>query len=674
MRLLKGVPIKAMVVAALAMLALPSSAQRVNPLAPQVRAEVEQESAIVPTALPTGPAQLEATDLNAFLDGYVPYALANGDVAGAVVVVVKDGRILTQRGYGFSDMEKRTPVDPRTTLFRPGSVSKLFTWTAVMQQVEQGKLDLDADVNQYLDFKIPPYQGKPVTLRQILQHTAGFEEAIKGLITNDSDNVTPYDALLKRWIPHRVYAPGSTPAYSNYATSLAGYMVQRVSGENFYDYVDRHIFAPLGMVNSSFRQPLPPRLRPMMSKGYRRASGEEVKFEIVGPAPAGSLSSTGEDMARFMIAHLQGGAFGASRILQPQTAQLMHRGATFRAIPNMPGMELGFYETDINGREAIAHAGDTGAFHSDLHLFLNDNVGIFISMNSGGRDGASLAIRTTLFERFADRYFPTRSDTRRVDAKTAAEHARMMAGSYLSSRRAHSSFFAITSLLGQNNVSVGPKGELIANVLPGLNGQPRRWVEVAPFLWVDPDSHERLGAVVRDGKVVRWSIGLISPFTVYDRTPWYQNSSVLLPLVYFALAVLLLTVIIWPTAALVRRRYGATLALEGRALRVYRLSKFAALAILLTLGGWLALISIMSADLDTLSGNTMDPFLWLLLILSLLVFVGGLAVMLWNLWQVWRGGGRRWPAKVWSVALVIAAAVILWVAVAFNLISFTTSF
>src|SRR5215472_2006149 len=118
---------------------------------------------------------ITAEDLNAWLDGYLPYALATGDIAGTVVVVVKDGQIVTERGYGFSDVEKRKPVDPKLTLFRPGSVSKLFTWTAVMQMVEQGKIDLDADVNTYLDFKIPPRSGNPVTVRDLLTHRPGFE-------------------------------------------------------------------------------------------------------------------------------------------------------------------------------------------------------------------------------------------------------------------------------------------------------------------------------------------------------------------------------------------------------------------------------------------------------------------------------------------------------------------
>src|SRR5882672_4656259 len=214
---------------------------------------------------------LTADDVNAWLDGYMPYALETGDIAGAVVAVVKDGAILTERGYGYSDKEKKTPVDPKTTLFRPGSVSKLVTWTAVMQQVEQGKIDLDADVNKYLDFKIPPLDGKPVTMRNIMQHTAGFEEAVKGIISEDPKSPS-YDALLKAWVPTRVFPVGSTPAYSNYAASLAGYIVQRVSGESFDDYLDQHIFAPLDMKYSTFRQPLPKELEPLMSKGYPQAS------------------------------------------------------------------------------------------------------------------------------------------------------------------------------------------------------------------------------------------------------------------------------------------------------------------------------------------------------------------------------------------------------------------
>lgn len=246
---------------------------------------------------------LTATDAEAWLDGLMHTALRNARVPGAVVVIVKDGQPLVQKGYGYADWDKRRPVDPQTTLFRPGSVSKLFTWTAVMQLVEQGKLDLDADVNKYLDFTIPGRNGKVLTLRHVMTHTTGFEEVARDLLTYGTP--TPdLGQVLKRYIPPYVYDPGTTPGYSNYATSLAGYIVQRVSGLPFDDYMDRHVFAPLGMKHSTFRQPLPDALKPHMSQGYLSQDEPAKGFEIISMPPAGSMSAPGADMGRFMLAFL----------------------------------------------------------------------------------------------------------------------------------------------------------------------------------------------------------------------------------------------------------------------------------------------------------------------------------------------------------------------------------
>src|SRR5580698_7157108 len=286
---------------------------------------------------------LTAEDVDSWLDGYMPYALKTGDIAGAVVAVVKDGRILTERGYGFSDVEKRAAVDPKLTLFRPGSVSKLLTWTAVMQQVEQRKIDLDADINRYLDFKVPGLGGQPITMRNLMQHTAGFEEHAKGIISASNDLPT-FEALLKQAVPKRVFAPGSTPAYSNYGCSLAGYIVERVSGEPFDAYIEHHILEPLEMHHSTFRQPLPEALAPLMSKGYRTASDDPQPFEFVGPAPAGSLAATADDMAHFMIAHLQNGEYHGFLIIAAATAETMHN-SPLTVLPPLDRMELGFFET-----------------------------------------------------------------------------------------------------------------------------------------------------------------------------------------------------------------------------------------------------------------------------------------------------------------------------------------
>ncbi|MBS0379658.1 MAG: beta-lactamase family protein [Proteobacteria bacterium] len=224
-------------------------------------------------AAPVGTHALERADLEAWLDGFMPYALQTGDIAGGVVAVVKDGDILFEKGYGYADVEAKRPVDPTTTMFRPGSVSKLLTWTAVMQLVGEGKLDLDKDVNEYLDFKLPSRADGPITLRTIMTHTAGFEEQIKSLISSDPKALIPLPEYAKNYTPIRIYKAGSTPAYSNYATALAGHIIERVSGQSFDDYIDQHVLQPLEMEHSTFRQPLPEKFAADMAKGYRLASG-----------------------------------------------------------------------------------------------------------------------------------------------------------------------------------------------------------------------------------------------------------------------------------------------------------------------------------------------------------------------------------------------------------------
>jgi CubicO group peptidase (beta-lactamase class C family) len=625
-------------------------------------------------ALPTGGVQpLTAGNVDAWLDGYLPISIGRADIPGAVVVVVKDGQILTSRGYGFSDVEKRKPVDPHTTLFRPGSTSKLFTWTAVMQQVEQGKLNLDEDVNKYLDFKIPPRNGKPITLRNVMTHTSGFEEQVMDLIAVDKKKYVPYDTILKRWVPKRVYDPGTTPAYSNWATALAGYIVSRVSGEPFEAYIERHIFAPTGMKYATFRQPLPANLKPFMSEGYQPGKDKPYGYEFVGVAPAGSLAASGDDMGRFMIAHLANGG----PLLKPATAQLMHSTAN-DPIPGLQKMSLGFYQSNINGHPVVSHGGDTVAFHSDLHLFLNDGVGLFVSFNSPGKEGAAHALRNTLLEEFADRYFPAPANTRKIAAKEAKANAEKLAGTWSTSRRSFSSFISVTDFISQTKVGVGKDGEpvLTDSLFLGLNGQPRKWVAVGPMLWRDANSHETLGAKVVDGQAVRFSLGSVAPIIVWDRTPWYQNSSWLLPLTYLSLAVLFLTMLFWPVRAIVRRRYGAALGLEGRELKAYRASRIAATAIFLTLIGWVVMISVMFGDLNYLSASFL-PVVLTVQVISFIAFIGGAAAILWYAATVWRrkGGWKAtWKAKARSALLVVSALTVLWVALTYHLIGFATNY
>lgn len=647
----------------LAAVGIPSTSAQNNP-------EAGSTSESAPTPVVASERDLTREDLNEWLDGFMGYALPDGDVAGAVVVIVKDGQILTQRGFGVADVASAKPVDPEQTLFRPGSVSKLVTWTAVMQQVEQGRIDLDGDVNQYLDFTIPAYNGKPVTMRNLMTHTAGFEEQLKQLIVHDADDAPPFDVLLKRWVPQRIFAPGTTPAYSNYATSLAGYIVQRVSGEPFTDYVQKHIFGPLEMRDSTFVQPLPARLQKRMSTGYEKASGDPVDYEFAGPVPAGSMASTATDMARFMMAHLNDGELDGRRILETATAQRMHsEGNT--VIPGLDRMLLGFFETGINGRRVIGHLGDTKAFHSSLHLFLDDDVGLFVSLNSSGKEGAANRIRIALFEQFADRYFPGRSARLKlgVPEDLAQQHAAMMVGNWIGSRRASSNFANLTQLLGQLTLGVTSDGSLDVPTGVMLTGRPAKWVEVAPFEWHDRNSHMKLAAVVEDGEIKRFSMSFLSAFTVFERPVWYKNSALIMPLLYAALAVLLLTGLLWPVRALVRRGVHGNLPLEGQDRLAYRGSRIAAILILLILLGW---VLVFTKIMDTL-GVGLDGLILTIQALTAIVLVFQIVVFAWYAWRMWRGP-HGWRAKVWSLTLCLAGLMVLWVAVAFHLLGFGTNF
>jgi CubicO group peptidase (beta-lactamase class C family) len=636
-------------------LALPAIAQEPAPAAPEPAA---------------GP-QLTRADVEAWLDGFMGFALPRGNIAGAVVVVVKDGQTLLQKGYGYADVEKKMPVDPEATLFRPGSVSKLFTWTAVMQQVERGKLDLDADISQYLDFEIPPGPGgTPIRVRDLMTHTPGFEESVKELIVEDESRIAPLGEVLKRWVPTRIYEAGKMPAYSNYGTALAGYLVERTSGLSFDDYLDQNIFGPLGMTRSTFRQPLPEALKAGMSQGYKNASDEAQGYEIINLAPAGSLAATGADMAKFMIAHLQRGEYGGQRILSEETAIRMH-GTANTVIPKLNRMMLGFYETSTNGRRAISHGGDTQYFHSDLHLYLDDGVGYYISVNSGGKEGAAGPLRAAFYRQFSDRYLPGPGPEGKPDEKTADERAHAIAGAYVISRRAESSLISILNLINPIKVVVNEDKTISLPLLRKLNGEPKKWRETEPWVWAEVDGKALLAAEVEDGKVTRFSADFIAPFMLFEPAP-AKSAGWVMPAAVASLIALLLTVLVWPVAALTRRHYRLKLPYAGAEAKAYRWVRIGALASLLAVGAWVGLVVMMLSDLELLSPK-LDGLLIALHVVGTIAVFAGLALALWHL-SVLVKAKRRWLGKIWAVVLVASTAMLAWIAVAYHLAGLGTDY
>jgi CubicO group peptidase (beta-lactamase class C family) len=607
---------------------------------------------------PAAAAVLTPADLEAWLDGRIGYSLAEGDIPGALVVVVRDGRVFLAKGYGYADVARKVPIDPARTMLGVGSISKLFTWTAVMQQVERGKLDLDADVARYLDFPIPPAFGRPILLRHLLTHTPGLEDR--------SFSRVPVPRSLAAYlkgtpVPDRIEPPGTVEAYSNYGAMIGGYLVERVSGEKFADYVERQIFQPLGMSRSSFRHPLPDALRPDQALSYSRASEppnppDALDHEEPATDPSGHFSTTGADLARFMLAHLDEGRTD-QRLLRPETMQRMHAPA-FVPIPGAHPITLGFFRADYRGHRIISHGGDIEDFHADLSLLLDDGIGVFVWVNGGGTSrgpfGAGDYLRFTLLHEFIRRYFPAPPDSVEPTLPTAAADARAVVGEYRMSRRGVGDFRELESLIAAKVLNL----RLIANddgtiTTPEFAdwelGRPLRWREVGPFQWREVDGERRLDMTVENGKVRAWLPRDLYSF-VLEPVPWAKRASWNLPLAYAAIAVLLLATTLGLWRLIVRRKPAPSSVTA------------AAVVGLLYLIAWAALLS--GGAVDGEHGH-----LWIRLAQGLgLVVIVATAISLVATVRAARAGAG-WKLIIGRGAVTVALLDLVWISVAFHLLS-----
>lgn len=464
------------------------------------------------------------TRFETYLDGVMAAQFRDYQLAGMTFALVQDGRLVLSKGYGVASLATGAPVDPALTLFRPGSVSKLFTWTAVMQLVEQGRLDLNAPVSNYVDqFDIPNAFDEPLTLRHLMTHSPGLEDGALGfLFADEASELLPLAESLAAHIPSQIWPPGTYSAYNNWSTALAGLAVANVSGMSFEDYVAAHIFAPLGMHQATFEEPLPENLAPAMAQGYKTERGglEPMGFEFIRNfGPAGALSASAEDMARFISAHVSGGAADGARILAPETVALMH-SRLHGHDDRVTGMAHGFYEIVRNGVRFVGHAGDTIAFHSQLVIHPQTGFGFFLSFNTP--EGA--AARTAVVDSILDYFYPGDGGAEPAfpDAPLpgSAERLAEVAGAYRVNRRSFTRLEGIIALAGDVVVAPGAEGEI---VVPG-EGFGGRYIEVSPYVFRQQGRQEVLVFETNDaGAVQRAFIGSL-PVLVADRLAFWETA------------------------------------------------------------------------------------------------------------------------------------------------------
>lgn len=493
----------------------------------------------------------DAASLEQFVDGVLAAQFESHHLAGAVVTVVKDGSIVLSKGYGKADLERNVPVDPETTLFRIGSVSKLFTWIAVMQLEAEGKLDLNADVNSYLKrVKVPEAFNAPVTMKHLMTHAAGFEDRLIGLIRSRAEQLPSLEELLINDLPTRVRPPGEMSAYSNHGVALAGLVVQEISGMPWQNYIQEKVLGPLRMNHTSVLQPLPTSLRDSAAVGYRwgGVQMEAGSFEIIPAAPAGAMSASANDMARFMMSLLNDGQVAEGQLLPPNSVRRMFSPLASNA-PEVSPMAHGFILQEVNGHKVVGHGGSTIYFRTLLTLMPEFGTGLFVSYNA---EEGSTAVRD-FYRAFSDRYFPGAPKLPREILPGFQERAASLVGAYRSSRRPYTTIDKIVAVSSDMSVTIAAEGRLKTS---GGAAGTGFWNEVEPNIYLNEKGTERL--VFRVDETTGNASAFIGnlPILGYERLNWYETSGFQLKLVIGCVVVLLtplfLPIFSWFCAA--RRR------------------------------------------------------------------------------------------------------------------------
>jgi len=597
---------------------------------------------------PSDPAEVEA-----FVDGLMAAQLDANHIAGATVSVVRNGEVVLTKGYGYADATADIEVDGDRTIFRIGSITKLFVWTAIMQLVEEGKLDLDTDVNEYLtDVEIPATYDEPITLAHLMTHTPGYEDHFIHLFGRDEQSLKPLSEILSEDMPERIRRPGFVASYSNHGVALAGYVVEQVTGMRWEEYIEQNILEPLGMEYTTARQPVPNALSEYTSEAHRWRNGEfeTHHFEFVPPSPAGSISASAGDMTRFMIAHLHKGEYNGTRILEEETANRMH-STSFEPAPGVPGIAHGFIEANTNGYRTIGHSGGTVHFFSNCILIPEFDAGFFISTNS--QQGGEVIGNFT--EAFINRYFPPRNIEARTPPSGFNDRVANYVGSYRSIRYSDTTIAKLAVLMS-GAVTVENLGESKIKLhAPGEYFEPGPWVEIEPGLFRLEDDHENLAFKEGEDGSVDYMVAGKIPVATFEKIQWYETPNVHVAIVSIAMLLLASAIVFYPAAAIIRRRYRVTLEAK-QILPVFARITLCVIAVIY-IAFFIGVSMSLQEPTDIVYGipPMLEMTLYLPLIMAALAAVAAIFAIV--IWIKGRGGIT---ARLHYTAVVVAAAIALW--------------
>lgn len=456
---------------------------------------------------------LSASNVPTAIEQAAPASMERHHAPGAVVVFVTQGGGEIIRTFGVADAETKRPVDPDRTAFRTGSISKVFTGMAAQILVAEGRLSLEGDANKYLrDFRVPEAFGKPVTLRSLLTHTAGFDDRYIGKSARTFDGAQPLNAFLQRFLPPRVIPPGEIYTYSNLGIALAGLLVENASGRPFAEYVEQAIFRPLGMEYSSFL--LPERIRQSAALPHRwTGSGyESLPWDYLQDAPAGMHMGSGRDMARLIQWALEHQDHAVFQQLFTNHPRLGDAAAW--------GWHLGV----VRGRPSAGHDGGYAGVRARLRVVFqrenNPGFGYFIAVNSAS-EGVLYDVEKSLLDALG---LPENPPTEQSTAKPAKwdRDVSRFSGSYRPARYSRTSLTKVGVLIGMlgRDLRIGTTADGTIT-MPKLDGSPRRMVQVEPLLFQSLD--DDYFCAFRSGEHGAITHLFTSGTSSLEKVPWFET-------------------------------------------------------------------------------------------------------------------------------------------------------
>ncbi|MBD2307764.1 serine hydrolase [Chroococcidiopsis sp. FACHB-1243] len=522
----------------------------------------EPEQPVSPA--PGAPGLNDPREFEAFVDKFFQEEMSKTHIPGGAISVVRDGKVFFAKGYGYANVEQKIPVAADKTLFRVASLSKLFTATAAMQLYERGMLQLDEDVNQYLiDFQLKNPYPEPVKVAQLMTHTDGTSQRRIGLAARSAQEIQPLGDYLAARMPPIFWPPGKLYNYSSHSTALLGYLVQKISGLPFAEYIDKNIFQPLSMPRSAFVQPPPLSLAKDLAVGYQYQNGnfKPVPYLYLNIAPAASLQTTAIDMAHFAIAHLQLGRYENARILKPDTVRLMHQ-THFTQHPLLPGTAYEFHERLENGIRSLTHLGSLRGYSSSLTLLNDQNIGIFTATNSFS------GIHEKFLSQFFDRYFPVITPARKQPLSLNEEQLNRFAGIYRDLEYPRDTFAKVSAPFKHIKIEKGDNGTLLVRS-PSLfflgNAPKIGLIPVEPLLFQRANDEAFTGFGEDSSGRIAFAFNPIFPVIgTFERIHWYETVWVQLGIVGFCAVMFLSAAIIYPILPLIRRWRGKQFRVERR--------------------------------------------------------------------------------------------------------------